>query len=108
MSEPTKDGEFVCCNVFRPCYGPTCKHHADNLPATPLPAPDPMDEVVGRVSNALSGADYDARFRWEGEWLCADDLRALLAAYQSVRSENIDLWTELELCRKMCRTGGTE
>ena len=35
MSEPTNDGEFVCCNLFRPCYGPTCKHHADNLPATP-------------------------------------------------------------------------
>ncbi len=52
-----------------------------------------MDDVVRRLT--IHSAHYP-------------DLRALLAAYQSVRSENIDLWTELELCRKMCRTGGTE
>jgi hypothetical protein len=85
-------------------------------------ADDPMDEVVGRVSNALSGADYDARFRWEGEWLCADDLRALLAAFQSVREENArlrerDEWAqrefkrwgqELQAERDRARWGGTE
>jgi hypothetical protein len=66
MSEPTMDGEFVCCNVFRPCYGPTCKHHADNLPATPLPAPDHERELIGAwPKDCVQRAFVDGAKWWE-------------------------------------------
>ena len=94
-------------------------------PATPLPAPDPMDEVVGRVRDYVEATkqyhDTDDVDMTTGGLLFAD-LRALLAAYQSVRSENARMREVLQnladddgycdfvsIARDaLSRTGGTE
>jgi len=100
-------------------------HEATCDCATPLPAPDPMDEVVGRVREGIESAvvqafangapefaprDFDAlcygatrgpdigntleEFHQFGQ-LRVSDLRALLAAYQSVREDKARLdWLE--------------
>jgi hypothetical protein len=96
MSEPTKDcichPEFVGMAINCPkCNG------GAGIPATPLPAPDPMDEVVGRVTHYLDlvrafvKRDDASEMLDEPEYFATldhADLRKLLAAYQSVRSEN--------------------
>jgi hypothetical protein len=120
MSEPTKcaecDGLYWhiqidedgtrdahCTNCFEPWPD---QSHA----ATPLPAPDPMDEVVGRVQEREASAMTE-----NAEVLVSrHDLRALLAAYQSVREENarlkfaVDLVLDAAPKNVLHRTGGTE
>jgi hypothetical protein len=85
MSEPTKCAE---CGYI--ASGAVCTKCA-----TPLPAPDPRDAIalmrvagaIARRDARLPHPDYDKEAIDTAE-VCWGDLRALLAAYQSVRSEN--------------------
>jgi hypothetical protein len=92
----------------------------DGFAATPLPAPDPLDEVVGRVRNRVAP---DGR-----AWLPCDldgnpipevryDLAKLLAAYQSAReqlahqkqvAEDAEVRAMVATASLAARTGGTE
>jgi len=56
---------------------------SDPTLATPLPAPDPMDEVVGRVRGYMDSFKDDLQTPEERQ--AYEDVSALLAAYQSVR-----------------------
>jgi hypothetical protein len=49
--------------------------------------PSDLTGAIERVGNALAGTDADARFRCDSEWVCADDLRALLAQLDAAEAE---------------------
>jgi hypothetical protein len=53
--------------------------------------PSDLTGVRERVGNALAGTDADARFRCDSEWVCADDLRALLLALDAAEAEREEI-----------------